>query len=86
MKRLQVLLDDAELRSFQRLARRDRLTTAEWVRRSLRQAAAAESRADTGARLRAIREAHAHTFPTGEIEDMLAEIEQGYDGSPDDPG
>ena len=36
-KRLQVLLDDAELRTIQRLARRDKLTTAEWVRRRLRE-------------------------------------------------
>ena len=36
-KRLQVLLDDAELRTIQRIARREKLTTAEWVRRRLRE-------------------------------------------------
>ena len=35
-KRLQVILDDAELREIQRIARRQRLTVAEWVRQALR--------------------------------------------------
>ena len=37
-KRLQVLMDDDELRSIQRLARKERMTTAEWVRQRLREA------------------------------------------------
>ncbi len=83
-KRLQVLLDDEELAEFQRLARRRRMTTAEWVRRSLRAAHEAEAGADVGQKLTAVRRAAAFSFPTGDIDTMLDEIEQGYgelDGS-----
>ena len=79
-KRLQVLLDDSELRTIQRLARRDKLTTAEWVRRRLREGAAASSRGDTASKLAAIHAAYRQTSgtPEPEIDQMLDEIEQGY--------
>ena len=77
-KRLQVLFEDDELRELQRLARRNRMTTAEWVRRSLRAARDAEAGADVGQKLAAIRTATAHAFPTADIDAMLAEIEHGY--------
>jgi hypothetical protein len=79
-KRLQVLLDDAELRTIQRLARRDKLTTAEWVRRRLREGAAARSRPDTGSRLAAIHAAYRRSpvGPAPDIDQMLDEIERGY--------
>jgi len=83
-KRLQVLFDDDELRDIQRLARRHRLTTAEWVRRSLRSAREAESGSDIGQKLTAIRIAAAFEFPTADIDTMLDEIERGFrpaDGS-----
>jgi hypothetical protein len=79
-KRLQVLLDDAELRTIQRLAKRDKMTTAEWVRRRLREGAAASSRPDTASRLAAIHAAYRTVSggPSPEIEQMLDEIERGY--------
>jgi hypothetical protein len=77
-KRLQVLFDDDELRDLQRIARRHRMTTAEWVRRSLRAAREAESGLDVGQKLAAVRSAAAHAFPTAEIEAMLEETERGY--------
>ncbi len=77
-KRLQVLLDDEELAAFQRLARRRRMTTAEWVRRSLRAAQEAESGADVGQKLAAVRRAAECSFPTADIDTLLEEIEQGY--------
>jgi hypothetical protein len=78
-KRLQVLLDDAELRTIQRLARRDKVTTAEWVRRRLREGAAS-ARGDTASKLAAIHAAYRHTpaVPEVDIDQMLDEIEQGY--------
>jgi hypothetical protein len=88
-KRLQVLFEDDELRDIQRLARRQRMTTAEWVRRSLRAARDAEGGADVGQKLAAVRAAAVHAFPTGDIEAVLAEIERGYAGgsapAPDRP-
>jgi glucose-6-phosphate-specific signal transduction histidine kinase len=77
-KRLQVLFEDDELRELQRLARQHRMTTAEWVRRSLRAARDAESSADVGQKLAAIRTAAAFSFPTADIDTLLAEIEGGY--------
>lgn len=77
-KRLQVLFEDDELRDIQRLARAHRMTTAEWVRTSLRAAREAVAGADVGQKLAAIRAATAHDFPTADIDIMLAEIERGY--------
>ncbi len=77
-KRLQVLFEDDELRELQRLARQHRMTTAEWVRRSLRAARDADGGADTSQKLAAVRTAAAFSFPAGDIETMLDEIERGY--------
>jgi hypothetical protein len=85
-KRLQVLLDETELRTIQRLARRDKLTTAEWVRRRLREGAA-NSRGDTASKLAAVHAAYRQTSNTPEpdIDQMLDEIEQGYLGGEPKP-
>jgi hypothetical protein len=79
-KRLQVLLDDVELRAIQGLARRDRLTTAEWVRRRLREGATAANRPDTASKLAAIHGAYRRDAPAPapDIDQMLDEIERGY--------
>ena len=77
-KRLQVLLDDAELGEIQRLAKARRLTTAAWVRQSLRSSVEAETRVDLDARLAVLRRAVGHAFPTGDIDALLADIERGY--------
>lgn len=89
-KRLQVLLDDDDLREIQRLARRHHLTTAEWVRRSLQAAREADGGSDLGQKLAAVRTAAAHAFPAPDIEILLDEIERGYGGATEsadlDPG
>jgi hypothetical protein len=77
-KRLQVLLDDGELRQIQRLAKDRRMTTAAWVRESLRSTVETETRVDLDAKLGAIRRAVGHEFPSGDIERLLADIEGGY--------
>ena len=79
-KRLQVLFDDEELEEIRRVARARRMTVAEWVRQSLRQARAEESTGDVGAKRQALSRAVGHSFPTGDIEKMLEEIERGYVG------
>jgi hypothetical protein len=83
-KRLQVILDDEELAEIQRAARRSRMTTAEWVRQALRRAQRAEPKGDLRKKLAVVRAAVAHTFPTGDIDQMLSEIQRGYvdDGTP----
>ena len=78
MKRLQVLMDDDELRAIQRSARRQKVTTAEWVRQRLREARARDARPDVATKLAAIQAAYRHEGPTVGIDQMLAEIERGY--------
>jgi hypothetical protein len=76
-KRLQVVLDDEEYGRIERFARRERITVSEWVRRALREAGEAQPSGDAGRKLAAVRAAARHHFPTGDIEQMLQEIEQG---------
>jgi hypothetical protein len=77
-KRLQVLLDDAELRDLRRVARANRMTVAEWVRQTLRTARRLEPLGEPARKLQAIRGAVQHDFPTADVEVMLREIERGY--------
>ena len=75
-KRMQVLFDDEEYRGIQRVARECHMTVAEWVRQSLREARATRQSA-AQAKLRAVDEASRHSFPVGDIDTMLREIETG---------
>lgn len=77
-KRLQVLLPEQEMTEIQRIARRERLTVGEWVRRTLREARAQISMHDPEIKLKAIRRSAEFSFPTADINDMLSEIERGY--------
>ena len=77
-KRLQVLLDEPEIREIQRAARAKRMSVAEWVRGALREARRNEPLGDSAEKIAAIRRAARHSFPAPDIEQMLAEIEKGY--------
>jgi hypothetical protein len=77
-KRLQVLLEEDELRDIQRAARQERLTVAEWVRQALREVRRQRPQATLERKLAAIRKAAGHAAPTADIDQMLAEIEQAY--------
>ena len=79
--RLQVLLDESEFAEIRRIARRHRMTVAEWVRQALRAARRDEPVIDPRRKLAAVREAARCAYPTGDIDVMLAEIERGYLGS-----
>ncbi len=78
-KRLQVLLEEAEMADVRRAARQQRLTTAEWVRQALRAARRAAPEGDPKKKLAAVRAAARHEFPTADIGQMLVEIERGYE-------
>jgi len=84
-KRLQVLLEDDELRDIQALAKQRRQTTAAWVRDALRAARTAADYPTVETKLKAVREAAALAYPTGEIEEMLADVERGYAGETPPP-
>jgi len=77
-KRLQVILEDEEHREIQRAAQIKHMTVAEWVRQVLRAARQAESTGDAGRKIQAIQTAARRSFPSGDIDEMLAEIEAGY--------
>ncbi len=78
-KRLQVVLDDAELKNFQKLATEQGLALSEWVRQTLRRARRREMIGASDKKLAAIRAAARHAFPAPDIDTMLEEIERGYD-------
>ncbi len=71
-------MDEAEVGEYRRLAKRDGVTLAEWVRQRLRRARREEPSRDVERKLGAVRAATSHEFPTGDIEQMLGEIESGY--------
>ncbi len=79
-KRLQVLLQDKELAEIQQSARRQQMTTAEWVRQALRAARRAKSGVAARKKLDTVRAAARHAFPSPDIDQMLDEIERGYLG------
>jgi transposase-like protein len=77
-QRLQVLLDEEEFAEIRRVARRHRMTVAEWVRQALRAARRSEPVDEPKRKLAAVREAARGSYPTADIATMLAEIERGY--------
>ena len=79
-KRLQVIFEDEELREIQKIAKKKRMTVAEWVRGTLRAARRGESTGDPDRKLKAIQAASRHSFPSGNIQTMLKDIEAGYAG------
>jgi hypothetical protein len=79
-KRLQVLLQDTEMEEIRGIAQRHRMTVGEWVRQALRHARTQEPTLEASRKLEAVREASRYSFPTADIDQMLAEIERGYQG------
>jgi len=79
-QRLQVLLDEEEFAEIRRVARRHKVTVAEWVRQALRAARRDEPATDPRRKLAVVREAVRGAYPTADIAQMLAETERGYLG------
>jgi len=80
--RLQVRLDERELRELRSIARKNGMTVAGWVRRALRVAARYELSGDAERKIEAIRAAARNEFPTADIEQMLTESARGCVGGP----
>ena len=82
-KRLQVILAERELRDARRAADQAGQTLSEWVRQAMRAYARATRSAGSAARkLAVIQSAATHSYPTAEIDEMLAQIESGYADTP----
>jgi hypothetical protein len=84
-KRLQVVVSDDDVAEIRRGARREKTTVSEWVRRVLREAGRAQPRRDVARKLAAVRAATRHSFPTADMDRLLAEIEAGYGSEPRRP-
>lgn len=72
---------DEEWCQLDEAATRQGLTLSAWVRRVLDDARRAQPAGDLAAKLRAVRAATAHDFPTADVDQMLAEVERGYRAS-----
>ena len=79
-KRMQVLVEEPELKRMRQVARMRGMTLAEWVRQTLRSALRTEPSGDADKKLARLRASLGHAFPAPDIDQMLAEIEQGYAG------
>ena len=77
-KRLQVVFADAEYRELQRAARQRGLTVSTFVRRALDAFRRSEPGRDPAVKIKAVREALTHSYPTADIDQMIAETERGY--------
>jgi hypothetical protein len=77
-KRLQVLLKSDEYKTFQVIAEEAGYKLGEWVRQILRKKVSEISLKSPQQKLASIRKYHQLTYPTGEIDQMIKEIESGY--------
>ena len=77
--RLQIIMSEAEVASLRQVARRAGLTVSEWARRALRAARNAQAVPSPVSKLEALERALNCNHPTGDIDEMLADIERGRD-------
>jgi len=75
-KRIRVVVDDAEFRQILAEASKAEVSVSEWVRLTLRAALAVPSNV-IDRKLRAVRAALSHDFPTADLDIMLREVEAG---------
>lgn len=77
-KRLQVVFADAEYRELQRAARQRGLSVSALVRRALDAFRRSEPGRDPATKIKTVREALTHSYPTADIDRMIEETERGY--------
>ena len=77
-KRLQVLFEEREYKAFQRLAKNQGLSLGEWVRLALRDVANRLSTKSPQSKLKNIRKSAKQSYPSGDIDEILSQIESGY--------
>jgi hypothetical protein len=79
--RLQVVLNDSEMREIQSVAQAQHLTVAEWVRQALRSARRAQPATDAERKIQCVRESATYGYPTGEVDEVLQDVERGRGGT-----
>ena len=72
------MLDDGEYRELQKTARKSDMTVSQWVRAAIAAMRNSQPHYETRHKLAAVREAVTHSYPSGDISQMLDEIESGY--------
>ena len=77
-RRLQVVVEEDEIRAYEDCATAMGLTLSGWVRQTLRMAQREVASGDVDGKLAALRRAIGYSFPTADIDEMIAEIERGY--------
>jgi hypothetical protein len=81
-KRLQVIMDDDEMKEIEALAQTRKMTVSGWVRTALREARSRSPQVAGDRKIQVVRAAIRHGFPTADMDKMLAEIESGYLSGP----
>ena len=71
-------MDETEHEAIRAAASEQGMTVSEWVRETLREARRRTPGGDAERKLAAIRAADRLTYPTADIDEMVAEIERGY--------
>ncbi len=77
-KRLQLRIGEVQLEEVRHAAEIEGMTVSEWVRRTLHRASQRFASSSRDSKLAAIQRASSYAFPTGDIDQMLREIGNGY--------
>jgi hypothetical protein len=77
-----VILDDDEMKAIAAIARKRNMTVSGWVRTTLREARSRHPQVAGDRKILAVRAAVRHSFPTSDMDGMLAEIESAYQSGP----
>jgi hypothetical protein len=75
----QVRLEDSEVEEIREIADRMHLSVDEWIRWVLVEARKRHPNPSIDSKLRAVQAAVKHEFPTGDIGQLLHEVDGGYD-------
>ena len=71
-------MNEVEHEAIRSAARDQDMTVSEWVRTTLRKARRVAPAGDVDRKLAAVRAADRHSYPTSDIDVMLAEVDRGY--------
>lgn len=76
--RLQVLLDEEELEEIKKISGEERMTVSAWVRRAIQNEKKSHPQKAFRKKLAALNKAAEYHLPSGNIDEMIADIESGY--------